>query len=478
MTDQLAGKRGQLPAAMLAEVYPALVATWHPGRNGSLTPDRISAKAAFVAWWLCPAGHEWEEKVSARAAMAKWKNGDVAACRQCTGFRVPYTYPGCGCTVKVTAEAAERHREKAHPRCFSCHSKWWRENEVKVKAEMSKAAKGAAAKAGKLLDQVAVPADVPPPLVTEWRFWAAKTLQGAFGAEAALEGRQGEVSAALVRVTAQAAAMPPTEAEAGRASAAGGVLKILDHAHWAEGWLHHLTGRRPRPVGADELDDMAEEFSDWFAGWADAALVEAQQAQGVLSTAAFTRLLTKQVGDLGRSLEGMVRAQPYRELRLPVVPPGATRYGRLDTVICQPGAADIVVEIDSAPNASSAAKLAFARDAGAVPIWIRFGKGSIDAPDGVAVIDLRAVVSGIQGTAAEPVEGGERADIIDRVQRAIPELDHCTYYELDYQGETVCVAVDFSLRGVWALRNGRLRGLSPDADPELAALLLRNGIRL
>ncbi|MEV6012572.1 hypothetical protein AB0M29_37990 [Streptomyces sp. NPDC051976] len=53
----------------------------------------------------------------------------------------------------------------------------------------------------------------------------------------------------------------------------------------------------------------------------------------------------------------MFRAQPYRELRLPVVPPGATRCGRLDTVIRQPGAADIVVEIDSAPNRSSAAKL-------------------------------------------------------------------------------------------------------------------------
>ncbi|MFJ3221621.1 hypothetical protein ACIPLC_37625 [Kitasatospora sp. NPDC086801] len=286
------------------------------------------------------------------------------------------------------------------------------------------------------------------------------------------------MNAALVRVTAQAAAMLPTKAEAGRASAAGGVLKILDHAHWAEGWPHHLTGRRPRPVGTDELDDMAEEFSDWFADWADAALTEARQAQGVLGTAAITRLLTKQVGELGRSLEGPFRAQPYRELRLPVVPPGASRYGRLDTVIRQLGAADIVVEIDSAPNASSAAKLAFARDAGAVPSWLRFGKGNIDVPDGVAVIDLRAVISGIQDTAAEPVEEREGADITERVQRAIPELDHCTYYELDYRGEILCVAVDFSLRGVWALRNGDIHGASPDDDPELATLLLRNGIRL
>ncbi|MFF7993442.1 hypothetical protein ACFZDG_27080 [Kitasatospora xanthocidica] len=81
-------------------------------------------------------------------------------------------------------------------------------------------------------------------------------------------------------------------------------------------------------------------------------------------------------------------------------PPGATRYGRLGTVIRQLGAADIVVEIDSAPNPSSAAKLAFTRDAGAVPVWIRFGKGGTDAPDGVAVIDLRAPVRDIQTAAA------------------------------------------------------------------------------
>ncbi|MFF3631543.1 zinc-ribbon domain-containing protein [Streptomyces sp. NPDC002164] len=89
MTDEPTGRPGRPAAATLAEASPALAATWHPERNGSLTPGRIAAKAMFDAWWRCPAGHEWQEKVSARAAMAKWKNGDAAACRQCTGFRVP-----------------------------------------------------------------------------------------------------------------------------------------------------------------------------------------------------------------------------------------------------------------------------------------------------------------------------------------------------------------------------------------------------
>ena len=76
--------------------------------------------------------------------------------------------------------------------------------------------------------------------------------------------------------------------------------------------------------------------------------------------------------------------------------------------------------------------------------------------------------------AAEPSE----VDVITRVQRAIPELDHCTYYALDYRGETLCVAVDFGLRGVWAFRDGELCGVDEQADPELKALLIRNGIRV
>lgn len=57
---------------------------------------------------------------------------------------------------------------------------------------------------------------------------------------------------------------------------------------------------------------------------------------------------------------------------------------------------DIVVEIDSAPNPASAQKLAFARDAGAYPLWLRFGKGSIEEIDGVSVLDFRDVVRAVQ----------------------------------------------------------------------------------
>ncbi|MFJ5841885.1 hypothetical protein ACIQGO_34955 [Streptomyces shenzhenensis] len=40
-------------------------------------------------------------------------------------------------------------------------------------------------------------------------------------------------------------------------------------------------------------------------------------------------------------------------------------------------------------------KLAFARDAGAFPLRVRFGEGGIDKPDGVTVLDLRQAVQGV-----------------------------------------------------------------------------------
>ncbi|MEV7180302.1 zinc-ribbon domain-containing protein [Kitasatospora sp. NPDC093679] len=126
-------KVGRPCARSLADAYPALLPTWHSGRNGSLTPDRIAPQSSFTAWWRCSAGHEWQEKVAQRSTMPKWKNGDVAACRHCADPRVPYTYPACGCTVKVTTKAAERRRAKGHSRCFACRIKWGAENQGRSK---------------------------------------------------------------------------------------------------------------------------------------------------------------------------------------------------------------------------------------------------------------------------------------------------------------------------------------------------------
>ena len=81
----------------------------------------------------------------------------------------------------------------------------------------------------------------------------------------------------------------------------------------------------------------------------------------------------------------------FRELSVPVTTPGkSSRFGRLDVTVLRPHGPDLVVEIDSSHNDGSVTKLEFARDAGAVPIWVRWHSGRVQAPPGVAVIDLLA----------------------------------------------------------------------------------------
>ncbi|MFE2473104.1 zinc-ribbon domain-containing protein [Streptomyces mirabilis] len=382
----------------LAEAYPQVAAMWLQERNGGLTPEKATPKMQVAVWWRCAAGHEWEENISNRTAMPKWKNGDVAACRECVGCKVSYTYPDCGHTAMVTPEAAAKKRG----RCWKCAQEWWQANEKRLKKELSTAAKAAAGRAGELLDAVLLPADLPAPLATEWRWWAAKHLQGAIAAEEKM-GKVGRTEEMLASVTEMAVRLLPSKEKAGRAAAGDGVLRILDQAHWAEGWLHQLTGRGPRPVPAEDLESIAfllgETLADWAEGATEAVATNRANGYPAPTTTEITRSLTRAVismtdDEVFAPIARYLRA--YRELRVPVVPDGKGRYGRFGVVIWIPGIPDIVVEIDSAPNPASAQKLAFARDVGAHPLWVRFGNGSIEKIDGVTVLDLRDVVRAVQ----------------------------------------------------------------------------------
>lgn len=52
----------------LSVAAPALAAEWHPTKNGSLTPDQISAGTKQLAWWSCSSNltHEWRSSVNGR----------------------------------------------------------------------------------------------------------------------------------------------------------------------------------------------------------------------------------------------------------------------------------------------------------------------------------------------------------------------------------------------------------------------------
>ncbi len=51
-----------------ADIHPELVKQWHPVKNGRLKPEMFSCGSAKKVWWLCECGHEWQARISARAA--------------------------------------------------------------------------------------------------------------------------------------------------------------------------------------------------------------------------------------------------------------------------------------------------------------------------------------------------------------------------------------------------------------------------
>lgn len=57
----------------------ALLAQWHPERNGTLTPRDVSYGSKRRVWWACERGHAWQAVVYTRTG--------GAGCPYCTGKR-------------------------------------------------------------------------------------------------------------------------------------------------------------------------------------------------------------------------------------------------------------------------------------------------------------------------------------------------------------------------------------------------------
>ncbi len=50
-----------------ATIYPEIAKEWHPTKNGSITPDTLSSKNGYRAWWKCKYGHEWQQTLHVRS---------------------------------------------------------------------------------------------------------------------------------------------------------------------------------------------------------------------------------------------------------------------------------------------------------------------------------------------------------------------------------------------------------------------------
>lgn len=65
----------------IAAMYPELVKEWHPTKNGTLTPDRVSFGYGKKVWWLCPkCKHEYQASPNKRTYGAV---GKITGCPKC-----------------------------------------------------------------------------------------------------------------------------------------------------------------------------------------------------------------------------------------------------------------------------------------------------------------------------------------------------------------------------------------------------------
>ena len=65
----------------LASAFPRIAAQWHPTKNGTRTPENVTAYSNRRAWWICELGHEYQTIIAHRTNAA-------SACPYCAGRKV------------------------------------------------------------------------------------------------------------------------------------------------------------------------------------------------------------------------------------------------------------------------------------------------------------------------------------------------------------------------------------------------------
>lgn len=61
----------------LAVRHPEIAASWHPTKNGALTPADVLPGSDRQAWWRCARGHAWQTTIDARV-----RRGNCPQCRK------------------------------------------------------------------------------------------------------------------------------------------------------------------------------------------------------------------------------------------------------------------------------------------------------------------------------------------------------------------------------------------------------------
>ena len=78
----IALRKNKTAHASLRQTHPELSKSWHPTKNGDITPDDVWSDLSLEVWWKCPrCGREWQERIQRRAIVGR-------GCAGCSGKAV------------------------------------------------------------------------------------------------------------------------------------------------------------------------------------------------------------------------------------------------------------------------------------------------------------------------------------------------------------------------------------------------------
>jgi hypothetical protein len=383
------------------ERHPKVAATWNEVKNG-VTAAQLLASAE--GWWRCTEGHEWIQTVRSRIAMPKWKAGDKAACRECLGAGFWGAY-ACECdqwfATSNTRDAA------AATRCPGCVTL----DEGRKHAEDVLTTTGINALLSTIKSRPRPTTSITgidfdphatPPLIGNWCRVSTNRLQDLVRLGHALT--EDRARATLQEVHDLARNITPTPDDVHRAIEENNLVSIPLTAErmWPAGWRWHHDAITQPPSQPDEEHQVASTIAAHITAGAGEDSTHRHSQKVADLTSLFTSLIVQAL------TEHDPTGRVHYEALIPLVAESRSQSGALDLVLCRSNAPDIVVEIDSKPKQWSARKLAYARQAGALTIWVRFGEGRV-APlnDGTVVVDARDTAAALM-KGRTPIAGGTR----------------------------------------------------------------------
>lgn len=117
----------------LAVCCPDVAAEWHPTKNGTLTPDKVSRASSRSVWWLGKCGHEWQMQIAERTITFVRQNGKIKkpyGCPYCSGKRVLKGFNDLASLYpEISVEWNYEKNGPLTPDTVTTHSRrkvWWR----------------------------------------------------------------------------------------------------------------------------------------------------------------------------------------------------------------------------------------------------------------------------------------------------------------------------------------------------------------